>query len=115
MDAPTAARLAELLGVWDGHRVAVRLVAQTDELVAVFAGTLGARSAEKHPPWFWPVEPDGPAHPTLERRGIYLHPELLGDVRVHVGGSVIEYEQAGVTVNLRRLDPRPDRASAQPA
>ena len=104
MDAPSASRLAELLEGWDGHAVAVRLVAQTDELVAVFAGTLGARSAEKHPLWFWPVEPDGATHPTLERRGIYVHPELLGDIRIHVGGFVIEYEQAGVTVNLRRLD-----------
>jgi hypothetical protein len=104
MDAPPASRLAELLEGWVGHAVAVRLVARTDELVAVFAGTLGARSVEKHPPWFWPVEPDGPTHPTLERRGIYLHPELLGGVRLHVGGFVIEYEQAGVTVNLRRLD-----------
>ena len=104
MDPPPPSRLAELLESWDGHPVAVRLVAQTDELVAVFAGTLRARSAEKHPPWFWPVEPDGPTHATLERRGIFVHPKLLGDVRLHVGGFVIEYEQAGVTVNLRRLD-----------
>ena len=104
MDASPASRLAELLEGWAGHPVAVRLVAQTDELVAVFGGTLGARSGEKHPTWFWPLEPDGPTHPTLERRGIYVHPELLGDVRVHVGGFVIEYEQAGLTVNLRRLD-----------
>ena len=40
----------------------------------------------------------------VERRGIYVHPDMLGDVRLHVGGFVVEYEQAGVTVNLRRLD-----------
>ena len=104
MDASPAFRLAELLEGWEGHPVAVRLVVQTDELVAVFAGTLGARSAEKHPPWFWPVKPDGPTHPTLERRGIYVHPELLGGARLHGGAFVVEYEQAGVTVNLRRID-----------
>ena len=104
MDAQSASRLAELLEGWHGHPVAVRLVAQTDELVAVFAGILGARSAGKHPPWFWPVEPDCPTHPTLERRGIYVHPELLGGVRLHAGGFVVEYQQAGVIVNLRRLD-----------
>jgi hypothetical protein len=104
MDAPPPSRLAELLEGWSGHPVAVRLVAQTDELVAVFAGTLGACSAENHPALFWPVEPDASMHPTVERRGIYVHPELLGDVRLHVGGFVIEYEQAGITVNLRRLD-----------
>ena len=95
MDAPSASRLAEVLEGWQGHQVAVRLVAQPNELVAVFAGALGARSPGKHPPWFWPVEPDGPARPTLERRGIYVHPELLGDVRLHVGGFVVEYDQAG--------------------
>jgi hypothetical protein len=104
MDAPSGPRLAEVLEGWQGNQVAVRLVAHADELVAVFAGTLGARSPEKHPPWFWPVEPDGRTHPTLERRGIYVHPELLGDVRLHVGGFVVDYAQAGVTVNLRRLD-----------
>lgn len=85
--------------------VAVRIVAGSDELLAVFAGRLGPRSAEEHPRWFWPVEPDGPTYSTLERRGIYVHPELLGDVRVHVGGFVVEFTEAGVTVNLRRLDP----------
>jgi hypothetical protein len=104
MDASLASRLAEVLEGWEGRPVAVRLVTRADELVAVFAGTLGARSVEEHPPMFWPVEPDGPAYPTLERRGIYAHPELLSDVRVHVGGFVVEYAQAGVTVNLRRLE-----------
>lgn len=104
MDAPFASRLGEILEDWEGRPVAVRLVVQADELVAVFAGTLGARSAEAHPAWFWPVEPDGPAHPMLERRGIYVHPELLGDVRLHVGGFVVEYAQGNVTVNVRRLD-----------
>jgi hypothetical protein len=31
-------------------------------------------------------------------------PELLANVRLHVGGFVVQYAQAGVTVNLRRLN-----------
>jgi hypothetical protein len=40
----------------------------------------------------------------LEQPGIYAHPELLSDVRLHAGGFVIEFAQAGVTLNVRRLD-----------
>jgi hypothetical protein len=39
----------------------------------------------------------------LERSGVYAHPELLTDVRVHVGECVVEFTEAGVTVNIRRL------------
>ena len=101
-----AGELLDALDRWRDHHVAVRVVASSDELVAVFAGKLGARSAGKGLSLFWPVELDAAVSPPLEQPGIYAHPELLSDVRLHVGGLVIEFMQAGVTVNVRRLDAR---------
>jgi hypothetical protein len=98
-------RLIEVLERWRDERVAVRLVAGPDELVAVFAGTLRACVDEKHPARFWPVEPEQGGSGGLECPGIYVHRELLTEVRVHVGEFVVEYVQAGVTVNVRRLEP----------
>jgi len=102
--SPRLDELLEVFGRWQDQQVAVRIVAGADELVAVFAGTLQAPSDEKHPALFWPVEL-GKAVEGFERPGIYLHAEQLTDVRIHVGSSVVEYTQAGVTVNVRRLDP----------
>ena len=104
MECHDASRLTDALSRWKGSPVAVRVVAETDELVAVFTGILGARSPEEHPLCFWPIEPGDQAFETLERRGVYVHPDLLTEVRVHTGEFVIEYTQAGVTVNLRRLE-----------
>jgi hypothetical protein len=101
-----AAELLEAVEHWKNTRVAVRLVAANDELVAVFSGRLGPRSAEKGESLFWPVELDGDVPATLERPGIYAHPDHLSEVRVHVGEFVVEFTQAGVTVNMRRLEPR---------
>jgi hypothetical protein len=98
------AELLDVLDRWHGGHVAVRVVASRDELVAVFSGKLGSRSAAKGSSLFWPVELDRVATPQLEQPGIYAHPELLSDVRLHAGGFVIEFTQAGVTVNVRRLD-----------
>jgi len=98
-------RLLEMLDRWRDEPVAVRVVADPDELVVVFVGTLRACVDEKHPAWFWPVEPEQGGSGGLERPGIYVHRELLTEVRVHVGEFVVEYVQAGVTVNVRRLDP----------
>ena len=98
-------RLLEALERWRDQRVAVRVVAGANELVAVFVGTLRARVDEKHPALFWPVEPAQGASDGLERPGIYVHRELLTEVRVHVGEFVVEYVQAGVTVNVRQLNP----------
>jgi hypothetical protein len=50
-----------------------------------------------------PVELTPAARPELEQPGSYGHPELLSDVRLHAGGFVVEFVQAGVTVNVRRL------------
>ena len=97
-------RLASVLDEWVNGRVAVRIVSASDDLLAVFAGTLGCRSEERHPPLFWPIEGAGRNPRTVERRGLYVHPILLSDVRVHTGEFVVEYVQAGVTVNVRRLD-----------
>jgi hypothetical protein len=98
------AALTRLLESWANEAVAVRVVTASDDLVAVFAGTLRSCSGEQHPELFWPLECDDRNPPTVERHGIYVHPELLDDVRVHTGGFVVEYVQAGVTVNVRRLD-----------
>lgn len=95
--------LLEVLDTWQGQRVAVRIVTASDDLVAVFAGTLGARSGAKGPSAFWPVDLDGPAEGLLEQPGIYAHPELLSEARLHVGGFVLEFRQGEVTVNVRRL------------
>lgn len=99
-----ASELLEALDGWQDKLVAVRVVAANDELVAVFTGRLGIRSREKGSSLFWPIELDGPPSETLERPGIYAHPELLTDVRVHIGEFVVEFAQAGVTVNVRRLE-----------
>jgi hypothetical protein len=92
--------LLEVLERWEGSRVSVRVVARYDELVAVFSGRLGARSDEKAPALFWPIE--GGNSPAAEEPGIYLHPELYEGARIHAGDFVAEYRQGGVTVNVRR-------------
>jgi hypothetical protein len=97
------ARLIEMLDRWRDEPVAVRVVVDPGELVAVFVGILRARVDVKHPALFWPVEPEKGAWDRLERPGIYVHRELLSDVRIHVGDFVVEYVQAGVTTNVRRL------------
>ena len=95
--------LTAILDQWGGRPVAVRLVARGDELVAVFVGTLGRRSPAKGASLFWPVETGTPAATTLEETGIYVHPELISEVRLHTGGSVVEISQADTTVNVRQL------------
>lgn len=94
-----------LLGVldrWEGSHVVVRVVAAAEnELMAVFAGRLEARSEEKLPALFWPLESPDP--PKAERPGIYLHPDSYEDARIHEGDFVVEFLQAGVTINIRRL------------
>jgi hypothetical protein len=104
MSRELARELRETLDEWKDECVAVRVVAATDELIAVFCGTLVARSKEKRPSLFWPVEVGEAPPGLLERPGIYAHPAELEDVRVHVGGFVVEFTQAGVTVNVRRLE-----------
>lgn len=93
--------LLVILRRWEGSQVVVRVVAARDDLVAVFAGRLGGRSSEKDPALFWPIE--SADHPKAERIGIYLHPELYEDARIHEGDFVVEFRQANVTVNIRRL------------
>ena len=96
--------LLEVLDRWQDELVAVRVVAGADDLIAVFTGRLRTRSAAKGSSLFWPVELDNAATGLFEQPGIYAHPELLSDVRLHVGGFVVEFIQPGVTVNVRRLD-----------
>ena len=93
--------VAELDG-WAGRPVAVRVVAAGDELVAVFVGRLGARSAVKHPSLFWPLVATAGVE-TAEQPGVYLHGGLVEDAALHTGDSVIEWRQAGAIVNVRLL------------
>jgi hypothetical protein len=98
----TQEQLVAALDEWVGSKVAVRIVTDSDDLVAVFRGQLGERSDEKHPALFWPVVLEGqPVH--LEKPGLYLHPDRFEDAAVHEGGWVLELRQGGVIVNLRRL------------
>ena len=94
--------IVELLDRWNGSWVSVRIVVSPDTLVAVLCGRLGARSNAKHPALFWPLELPGPR--TVERPGIYLHPELYEGAEIHTGEFVAEYRQSGAAVNLRRLE-----------
>ena len=96
------AELADLINSWVGADLTVRVVAtESDELIGVFAGRLQAQSDAKHPALFWPLEA---ASGSPERPGIYLHPDSYAGHRLHEGGFVLEFDQAGVTTNLRRLD-----------
>jgi hypothetical protein len=75
--------------------VAVRVVSQDDELLAVFCGQLDQRSDEKHPALFWPPRLEGQTeHP--EKPGVYLHPERFEDGALHWGGFVLEVWQDGI-------------------
>jgi hypothetical protein len=59
-------RIVELLDSWEGAQVSVRITTGlSDRLIAVFSGCLKARSGEKHPALFWPVEQPHP--PQAER------------------------------------------------
>jgi hypothetical protein len=96
--------LVQVLDGWEHRHVAVRVVASPDDLIVVFSGRLAARLATKGASLFWPVKLDGAGSPRLEQPGIYAHPELVSRVHLHVGGFVVDFVQAGVTVNVRRLD-----------
>lgn len=103
MDRNHGDELAAILDRWAGRAVAVRVVAEGNELVAVFTGTIGPRSAAKGSSFFWPVDTGASAETTLEESGIYVQRELLSGVRLHAGGFVVEFAQAATTVNIRRL------------
>lgn len=104
MSAPIDDALVEALRSWAGSQVAVRVVAEAeDELIGVFAGRLGAESDEEHPALFWPLESEGRDAAGVERRGLYIHPALYERGRVHEGGFVVEFAQAGVVTNVRLL------------
>jgi hypothetical protein len=98
----TQQQLIALLDEWVGAEVAVRVVSDTDDLIAVFKGRLARRSAGKQPALFWPLRTsDDGKH--IEQPGVYLHPERLQDASLHEGSFVLELRQVGVTLNLRRL------------
>jgi len=98
----TQQQLVAVLDGWVDREVSVRVVSDSDELIAVFQGCLGTRSPRKQPSLFWPVR--GPRESQhLEEPGIYLHPEEFSEAVAHEGEFVMELRQDGVTLNLRRL------------
>lgn len=95
------AELLRLINGWAGAEVAVRVVAtQEDQLIGIFWGRLLGPSQQKHPALFWPLDT---LEPAVEQPGIYLHPDSYGGFRIHEGGFVVEFDQAGVTTNIRHL------------
>jgi hypothetical protein len=88
MDRGDVAGLVDVLDQSRGQRVAIRVVTGDGELV-VFSGTLEARSDIKGSSLFWPVDLGPSPAQTLEQPGIYMHPELLSEVRLHTGGSLL--------------------------
>jgi hypothetical protein len=100
-EALTQQQLISRLDEWMGADVAVRVVSDGDDLIAVFQGRLGHRSAGKQPALFWPLETVD-ERPYLEQPGIYLHPERFQRASAHEGKFVLELRQGGVTLNIRR-------------
>jgi hypothetical protein len=91
-----------LLDRWVGGEVVIRVVSDSDDLIAVFQGRLGGRSAGKQPALFWPLSTtDDRGH--WEQPGIYLRPERFQGASIHEGKFVLELRQLGVTLNIRRL------------
>jgi hypothetical protein len=102
----TQQQLVALLDEWVGSEVAVRVVSDGDDLIAVLRGRVGRRSEAKQPALFWPLLARDRAQVVengLEEPGIYLHADAFHDACVHQGGFVLELRQAGVTINIRRL------------
>ena len=78
-DAIDIDAVARTLDAWAGAEIAVRVVSDSDDLIAVWIGRLG------------------------ERPGIWVHPEGLSDAWLHTGAFVVELRQGNVTLNVRRL------------
>ena len=92
----------DALDRWAGAPIALRVVAGEGELLSVFRGRLGRRSAEKHPAQFWPLLPSAGAGPNVvEKAGVYLHPAAFEYAVMHIGEHVLELRQSGVTLNVR--------------
>jgi len=94
-------QVVTLLDRWGGHPVSIRVIAPGHQLLAIYRGRLGRRTAEKRPSLFWPLECVG-APPGAEEAGIYLHRGLVEDAAEHPG-DVVEWRQTDVTLNVRRL------------
>ena len=93
-----------VLDGWTGQTVAVRVVSEADNLIAVCCGELCKQSDEKRPSLFWPIAHPAACHPVhAEKPGVYLHPESFESASLHVGATVLELRQDGVTLNIRRL------------
>ncbi|MDQ3720441.1 MAG: hypothetical protein M3350_06635 [Actinomycetota bacterium] len=101
----TCDELITLLDQWAGRALSVRVVSDGDDLLTVFHAKLGGRSVAKRPAIFWPLLPFAPGarSPRAETPGIYLHPDLLQEARLHVDATIVDIRQGGVKTSLRRL------------
>jgi hypothetical protein len=94
--------LVASLDAWEDAAVAVRVVTQSNQLVAAFRGVLGERSHAKPPSLFWPLRiPD--VDERAEQVGLYLHPEHFDEAAVHADPGVLEVIQDGIRMSIRRL------------
>ena len=101
-DAIDIDAVTRTLDAWAGAEIAVRVVSDSDDLIAVWIGRLGEREQSRAPALFWPVT--SPAeHEHDERPGIWVHPERLSDAWLHTGAFVVELRHGDVTLNVRRL------------
>jgi hypothetical protein len=86
----------------EGRDVAVRIALRhrTEELVAVFHGTLGPLTeSAKQPSLFWPLgEPDSHS----EQPGVYLREDDFAGGELRAGGIIV-INQRDVVVNVRPL------------
>jgi hypothetical protein len=98
----TQEQLVALLDQWVSNEVAIRVVSDSGDLLAVFQGRLGARTEDKRPARFWPLHTPEQGH-HYEQPGIYLHPEHFYEALAREGEFVVELRQAGGTLNIRRL------------
>jgi len=105
MSAVTCDEFTTLLDQWAGRALAVRVVSEGGDLLTVFHAKLGARSVAKQPAILWPLLPFAPGarSPRAETPGIYLHPELFQEARLHVDATILDFRQSGVKTSLRRL------------
>jgi hypothetical protein len=99
----TLDELVVTLDHWAGEEVAIRVVSNSHDLIAVFHGELGTQSTEKQPALFWPLlHPAADPHDHSETPGVYVHPDRFDEAALHIDKTVLELRQDAVTLNIRR-------------
>jgi len=94
----------DALNALEGSRVAIRVVERSDSetLVVVFRGHLGAPTVGKRPTFFWPVRAAGEGERgDVEDTGIHLHRDRFEGSLANPGRTVLHIIQGPVIVNVR--------------